>query len=55
MSITSDLLTIANFAELHKVTTSYIYKLIGENRLAPTWIDGVKFIDKSKYTKLDEV
>jgi len=50
-----NLLTIANFADLHKVTTSYIYKLIGANRLSPTVIDGVKFIDKLKYNKLDEV
>lgn len=53
MTTTDNLLTIANFAELRGVTTSYIYKLIGEKRLVPTWIDGMKFIDKSKYKKLD--
>jgi hypothetical protein len=43
------LLTIKNFALKSKVTPSYIYKLIKEDRMQPVIIDGVQFIDVVKY------
>lgn len=41
--------TIKNYADKHGVTTSYIYKLIKENKLYAVEIDGVKFIDTEKH------
>lgn len=46
---TDHLLTIRNYARKFKVTSSYIYKLIKEEKIVPTIIDGVQFIDKEKY------
>lgn len=43
------LTTIKNYASKFKVTTSYIYKLIKESRIIPIIIDGVLFIDSTKY------
>jgi len=52
-----NLLTIANYASSRKpkVTTSYIYKLIKEERMKPEVIDGVKFINKVKYPSVTEL
>ncbi|MBX7052659.1 MAG: hypothetical protein K1X54_11535 [Flavobacteriales bacterium] len=47
-----NLITIKTFADKHKVTTSYIYKMIKENKIAPVVIDEMKFIDVSKYPNL---
>jgi hypothetical protein len=44
--------SIANYANMCDVTTSYIYKLIRDNKLIPVDIDGVKFIDIVKYPTL---
>lgn len=44
--------TIKNFALSHGVTAAYIYKMIGEKKLEPVVIDGVKFIDTAIYPKL---
>jgi hypothetical protein len=44
--------TIKNFARENDVTSSYIYKLIKENRMKAVIIDDVKFIDLSIYPKL---
>jgi hypothetical protein len=49
---TESMKTIASYAAMMKVTTSYIYKLIGQGKLKPVEIDGVKFIDINKYPKL---
>lgn len=48
VDITS-LQSIKNYASKTSVTTSYIYKLIKENKMDAVDIDGVKFIDKYKY------
>jgi hypothetical protein len=42
------LLTIKNYSKKLDVTTSYIYKLIKENKMQPVVIDGVQFIDINK-------
>jgi hypothetical protein len=41
--------TVKNFALKHKITPSYIYKLVRENRMNLVEVDGVKFVDTSKY------
>lgn len=48
----NDLVTINNWAAMLGITTSYVYKLIKENKLQPVIIDGVKFINKAKYPKI---
>ena len=52
-----NLLTIANYADTRKpkVTTSYIYKLIKENRMKPKIIDGMKFINKITYPSVTDL
>ena len=50
-----NLLTIANYAKANNVTTSYIYKLIGDKRIYPERIDGFKFIDKIKYPSVTDL
>lgn len=49
---TENLVTIKNYSERQGVTSSYIYKLIKNNRITPVIIDGVKFIDKARYPVL---
>lgn len=50
MTVRTDvLMTIKNYSDMVKVTTSYIYKLIREKKMEPIVIDGVKFIDFKKY------
>ena len=46
---TAYLKTVKNYAMNNKVTPSYIYKLIKENRMEATMIDGVQFIDTNKF------
>lgn len=41
--------TIKNFALSAGVTPSYIYKLEKEHKMELVLIDGVKFVDTSKY------
>ncbi|MES2428612.1 MAG: hypothetical protein V4560_16640 [Bacteroidota bacterium] len=47
-----NLKSIKNYALKVSVTTSYIYKLIRENKLSSVDIDGVKFIDIKKYPSI---
>jgi hypothetical protein len=47
--------TIKNYALQNKVTTAYIYKLIGAKRINPTIIDGVKFIDILLYPSIEKL
>jgi hypothetical protein len=44
--------TVKNFALSHGVTAAYIYKMMGEKKMNPVIIDGVKFIDISVYPNL---
>ena len=45
----SHLMTIKNFALKERVTPSYIYKLIKEGKMTAFAIDGVQFVDTTKY------
>jgi hypothetical protein len=45
-----NLITVKNYAKDNDVSTSYIYKLIRENRMETVLIDGVHFIEADKYT-----
>lgn len=49
---TATLMTVKNYSLKTKVTTSYIYKLIKEKKMAAVEIDGVQFIDIVKYPTL---
>lgn len=49
---TESLLTIKNYSDKCKVTTSYIYKLIKEKKMEAVVIDGVQFIDILKFPRL---
>lgn len=44
--------SVKNYASKTGVTTSYIYKLVKENKIDTVDIDGVKFIDKIKYPNI---
>jgi hypothetical protein len=46
---TTVLMTIKNYAAKYGITTSYVYKLIKNKEVEPVFIDGIKFIDTSKY------
>ncbi|MBA4196281.1 MAG: hypothetical protein C0459_01890 [Chitinophaga sp.] len=50
----SKLKTIKNYASMERVTPSYIYKLIRENKLEIVMIDGVQFIDTERFPNLPE-
>ena len=50
--VTNNLKTVKNYANKEKVTTSYIYKLIKEDRISPVTIDGVMFIDTTVYPSI---
>ena len=41
--------TVKSFAHDNKVSTAYVYKIIQQGKLQPVIIDGVNFIDISKY------
>lgn len=43
------LVSVKRYAEGFRVSTSYIYKLIRENRMDSIVIDGVHFIESAKY------
>lgn len=43
------LMTIKNYASRENVTTSYIYKLIKEQKMSSFVIDGMQFIEVNKY------
>lgn len=49
---TEALQTIKNYALKFGVTPSYIYKLIKEKKMTAFIIDGVQFIDTSKYATI---
>ncbi|MFP5043078.1 hypothetical protein [Parasediminibacterium sp. JCM 36343] len=44
--------TIKNYALEMGVTTSYIYKLVKENKMAVLVIDGVQFVQSDIYPEL---
>ncbi len=46
------LLTIKNYAVRENVTPAYIYKLVKEKKMQVVNIDGVQFIDTSKFPML---
>lgn len=48
-SNTKWLKTIKNFALSEGVTPSYIYKLVKEHKMELVLIDGVRFVDTSKF------
>jgi len=53
MKVDSDsLVTIKNFAQKFKVTPSYIYKLIKEKKMESFSIDGIQFIDTTKFSAI---
>ena len=41
--------TVKNFASLHAVTASYIYKLVKEGKMDLVVIDDVRFVDTAIY------
>ncbi len=45
----SKLMTIKNYALKESVTPAYIYKLIKESKMDAFIIDGVQFVDITKY------
>lgn len=47
--------TVKNFAVGEGVTPSYIYKLVKEGKMQLVLIDGVKFVDTSKYNSIPVV
>lgn len=49
MKSNKNLKTVSNFAEMHGLTKSYIYRLIRDKKMNCVTIDGVKFIDISIY------
>lgn len=44
--------TVKNYAKMQGVSTSYIYRMIREQRLTAIDIDGVLFIDYLKHKSL---
>lgn len=49
---TDNLKTIKNFSLENNVTTSYIYKLIREDKMKVVNIDGVQFIDTKTFPSI---
>lgn len=47
---TDNLKTVRNYAESIKKTPAYLYKLEKENKMELVLIDGVKFVDTTKYS-----
>ena len=47
-----NLMTIKNYALKQKVTPSYIYKLVKEGKMKVVSIDGVQFIDTSRFPNI---
>lgn len=53
MKVNSEQLkTIKNYAMQEKVTTSYIYKLVKEQKMQVVNIDGVQFVDVKQFPTL---
>lgn len=44
-----NLLTVKNYSEKHRITTSYVYKMIKAEKIEAVVIDGVQFIDITKF------
>jgi hypothetical protein len=44
--------TIKNYAMQEHVTPAYIYKLVKAGRMSVVFVDGVQFVDVSKYPAL---
>lgn len=55
MAQITNLKTVKNYAQQHGVTTSYIYKLIGQERIRPVIIDGMKFIDEFDHPSISSL
>lgn len=51
----SNLMSVKNYADREKVTTSYIYKLIRENKMDSFSIDGVQFIEVDRFPTIPVV
>lgn len=49
---TDNLQAVKNYAAKHSFSTSYIYRLIREDKLKSVVIDGVHFIDVKKFPEL---
>ena len=49
---TEHLQTIKNYAASKSVTPAYLYKLIKEEKMQCVIVDGVKFIDKSRFKEI---
>jgi len=49
---TNNLMSVKNYANKQKVTTSYVYKLERTGRMELFVIDGVKFVNAKKYPTL---
>ena len=47
--------TVKNYALGESITPSYIYKLVKEGKMQLIMIDGVKFVDSSKYPTIPVV
>lgn len=45
-------MTIKNYADKARVTTSYIYKLIKEGKMDSFQIDGIQFIQIDKFPSI---
>jgi hypothetical protein len=48
----SNLKTIANYGKSKNVTPARIYQLIASQDILPEIIDGIKFIDTTKYPSI---
>lgn len=44
-----NLQTVKNYAMANNITTSYIYKLVKEQKMRVLVIDGVQFVQTDKY------
>jgi len=44
--------SVKTYADMQKVTTAYIYKLMKSGRIQPVVIDGVMFVDIEKFPSI---
>ncbi len=49
MKTNQSLKSVANYAKMNNVSTTYIYKLANSGRIKFVEIDGVKFVDIAVY------
>lgn len=49
---TENLITVKNYAYEHRVSTSYVYRLIREGVMTSIQIDGVHFIEYQKWPSI---